>query len=426
MLPPPIRLRVLCALAALLSSECGGSASTTRLTFSGSALGPEAEVVSRQLTQFAARHPGVDVRLRVTPDAADQRRQLYVQWLNAHAPEPDVLQLDVIWTAEFAGAGWIRPLQATAGDADDFIAAAWQAAHWRDTLYALPWFVDVGLLYWRTDLLESPPRSIAELRDAAIRIKGREPLRFGLVWQGARYEGLVTVFLEHLVAFGGDIFDDAGRVLVDEPPAVSALTFMRDALRDGGFVPVSVLTWQEEQARFAFQNGEALFMRNWPYAWAQLQDRTQSAVAGRFAVAPFPAGEHGRAAAALGGAQLAVNRWSRHLDLAEALARFLTAPEQMLERARVAAQLPARRSLYDQGALAEALPIPIEQIGAALEAAVARPSTPVYTELSEILQVELHRALSGQATPEAALRRAAADMRALLARSGLAAEGVQP
>jgi multiple sugar transport system substrate-binding protein len=409
-----------CALAAALGAGCGASDSTTRLTFSGSALGPEADVVRRQLTRFSAQHPGIHVSLRVTPDAADQRHQLYVQWLNARAPEPDVLQLDVIWTAEFAGAGWIRPLEEH--DAD-FVAAAWQAAHWRGTLFALPWFVDVGLLYWRTDLLESPPRSIAELRDAAIRRSGGST-RFGLVWQGARYEGLVTVFLEHLAAFGGRILDADGRVVVDEPAAIEALTFMRDALGSRGFVPPSVLAWQEEQTRFAFQNGEAVFMRNWPYAWALLQDGAQSTVAGRFAVAPFPAADGGRPGAALGGAELAVNRWSRHPDLAEALARFLTAPEQMLERARVAAQLPARRSLYDGPTLADALPIPLEQVRAALDAAVSRPVTPVYTELSEILQVELHRALSGQLTPEAALHRAASDMRTLLARSGLADQGV--
>jgi multiple sugar transport system substrate-binding protein len=120
-----------------------------------------------------------------------------------------------------------------------------------------------------------------------------------------------------------------------------------------------------------------------------------------------------------------VNRWSRHPALAVALARFLTAPEQMVERARVAAQLPARRSVYDDPALAQALPIPLAQVRPALDAAVARPVSPVYTELSEILQVELHRALSGQASPETALQRAAADMRAVLVRSGLAASEVQ-
>src|SRR5215204_3304136 len=170
-----------CAVAAALSAGCGGADSTVSLTFSGSALGPEREVVSRQLARFAEQHPGVDVSLRVTPDAADQRHQLYVQWLNAHAPEPDVLQLDVIWTAEFAGAGWIRPLEE---QDTDFVAAAWQAAQWRGTLFALPWFVDVGLLYWRTDLMESAPRSIAQLRDDGTRLAGG-PARFGLVWQGA-------------------------------------------------------------------------------------------------------------------------------------------------------------------------------------------------------------------------------------------------
>jgi multiple sugar transport system substrate-binding protein len=412
-------------LAAALAG-CHVADPTTRLTFSGSALGSEGQVVGDQLARFAEQHPGVTVELRVTPDAADQRHQLYVQWLNARAPEPDVLQLDVIWTAEFAGAGWILPLEAEAGDADDFLAAAWQAAHWRDTLYAFPWFVDVGLVYWRTDLLASAPRSVAELREAAMRVAASGPVRFGLVWQGARYEGLVTVFLEYLTAFGGRILDADGRVVVDAPAGVRALTVMRDAVAPGGFVPASALTWQEEQTRFAFQNGEAAFMRNWPYAWPLLQDRTQSVVAGRFAVAPFPPGENGRPAAALGGAELAVNRWSRHPELAAALVRFLTAPEQMLERARLAAQLPARRSLYDDSTLAGALPIPLEQVRAALDAAVARPVTPVYTELSEILQVELHRALSGQDSPETALRRAAAGMRALLARAGLAGEAAGP
>jgi multiple sugar transport system substrate-binding protein len=98
----------------------------------------------------------------------------------------------------------------------------------------------------------------------------------------------------------------------------------------------------------------------------------------------------------------------------------------MLERARLAAQLPARRSLYDSEALAEALAIPVGQVRHILDSAVSRPVTPVYSELSEILQVRLHRALSGQQTPAVALHEAARDMRALLARTGLAAEPLAP
>lgn len=413
---PRLLLPLLLACAAV---ACESQAREPSLTFSASALGAEGTIVRRQLARFGEKHPGVRVELRVTPDAADQRHQLYVQWLNARAPEPDVLQLDIIWTAEFAAAGWILPLDAFAPDVRDFFPAAIAADRWRGALYALPWFVDVGLLYWRTDLVDAAPGSLSELREAARGLVDGGATRFGLVWQGARYEGLVTVFLEHLGAFGGGILDARGRVIVDKPEAIRALAFMRDSVDAGGFVPPTTLTWQEEQTRFAFQNGQAAFMRNWPYAWALLQDGSQSRVANRVAIAPFPAGDGGRPSAALGGAQLAVNAHSADPELAWELVAFLTAPEQMLERARVAAQLPARRSLYGTAALAEALPLPVHQAREAIDAATARPVTPVYSELSEILQVRLHRALTGQEPPADALRAAAQEIRALLMRSGL-------
>jgi multiple sugar transport system substrate-binding protein len=396
------------------------------LTFAGSALGPEAAVVQRQLVRFAERTPGIEVELRVTPDAADQRHQLFVQWLNARMPNPDVLQLDIVWTAEFAAAGWILPFDTASLDVQDFVPASLAASRWRGGLYGVPWFVDLGLLYWRTDLADGPPRSLSEMRDTAQRARDAGTTRYGFVWQGARYEGLITVFLEHLGAFGGGILDRAGRVIVDEPPAVRALTFMCESVGKEGFVPASVLTWQEEQTRFAFQNGDAAFMRNWPYAFALLQDDSRSRVSGRFAVAPFPAEAGGRPTAALGGAQLAVNAWSRNQEHARSLVSFLTAPEQMRERARLAGQLPARRSLYESGELDETLPIPSADVRRLLDVAVPRPVTPVYSELSEILQVRLHRALSGQQTPANALEEAAREIRRLLARSGLGAEAPTP
>ncbi len=415
--------RLAALLLAVAAGACGGEPSRPSLTFTASGLGAEADVVRAQLARFAAARPGLDVELRVTPDAADQRHQLYVQWLNARAQDPDVLQLDIIWTAEFAGAGWIRPLDQYGPDASDFFPAAIESNRWRGALYALPWFVDVGLLYWRTDLIPAPPQSLDALRDAGLRSIAAGETRWGLAWQGARYEGLVTVFVEHLGAFGGGILDDDGEVIVDQPAAVRALTFMRESI-ENGLVPASSLTWQEEQVRFAFQNGQTAFMRNWPYAWALLRDPAQSRVADRVGVAPFPGAEGGRATAALGGAQLAVNAFSDQPELAWELVEFLTAPEQMLERARVAAQLPSRQSLYDSPELARALTLPLQDVRAAVAAAVPRPVTPVYSELSELLQVHLHRALTGQQSPEDALNRAAADIRHLLARSGLDGEAV--
>jgi multiple sugar transport system substrate-binding protein len=363
------------------------------------------------------------VALRATPDAADQRHQLYVQWLNARVSDPDVLQLDVVWTPEFAAAGWIANLDRFDPPVDRFFAATISADRWNGSLYALPWFVDVGMLYWRTDLMASPPRDLADLSRLARHAQDEHAVPFGFVWQGARYEGLTTVFLEHLGAFGGAILDEEGRVAVDSEAAERALTYMRDAIYADGVVPPAVLTWQEEQTRFAFQSGQAVFMRNWPYAYGLLQDRSQSSVAGRFGVTAMPGSAGGSSTATLGGSSLAVNAYSDQPEAAYLLIDYLLQPEQMIERSRLAGQYPTRPALYTTRALADALTIPPGDAVQIIDRAVPRPVTPVYSELSEILQIALHRALTRQQSPHEALQAAAAAMRALLVRVKLAPSG---
>jgi multiple sugar transport system substrate-binding protein len=404
------------ALAAMVLLAACGQPAGARLTMSGSAVGLEADLLRQQIQRFNDAHPGLTVTLRATPDAADQRHQLYVQWLNARAADPDVLQLDTIWTAEFAAAGWIASLDPFEPSTDQFFVPAVDANRWNGALYALPWFVDVGLVYWRTDLMPRAPSTMDELREFARRAQAEKKVPFGLVWQGARYEGLVTVFLEYLGAFGGSILDSQGRVAVDSTAAVQALTTMCDAIRLDKTVPAAVLGWQEEQTRFAFQNGEAAFMRNWPYARPLLDDRVRSAVAGRFAIAAMPPAAGGSATAALGGSALAVNAFSDRKADAWEFIRFLLAPEQMLDRARTTGQYPPVPALYDTPELADALHGDARALRAIIDRAVARPATPVYSELSGILQVSLHRALTGQQTPSEALRDAATGMRALLTR----------
>jgi multiple sugar transport system substrate-binding protein len=393
------------------------------ITLPGSMLGAEGTVLRRQLARFMETHPGIRVVQRPTPDAADQRHQLYVQWLNAGASEPDILQLDAIWTPEFAAAGWILDLDRFHPASADFFPATIVENQWKGRLFALPWFVDVGMLYWRTDLMAAAPTTFAELERVAVRAKASRGLKYGLVWQGARYEGLVTVFTEYLGAHGGSILE-GGRVTVNSPAAVQALSAMRDEIWRDGIVPSSVLTWHEEESRFAFQNGETVFMRNWPYPYALMNDSSASRVAGRYAIAPMPAAPGGRPTAALGGANLAINVNSDHPEAAWAVIDYLTQPEQMIERAKVVGQFPTRPALYDQPALARALEVPTAQARLVIEHAVPRPVTPVYTQLSDILQIDLHRALTRQLEPAAALAHAAREMQALLDRVGLGEGGI--
>jgi multiple sugar transport system substrate-binding protein len=401
-----------------LIAACVADPPSDELTFSGSALGQEAEILQKQLTRFSASH-GVPVRLRPTPDAADQRHQLYVQWLNARAPQPDVLQLDVVWTPEFAGAGWLLPLDRFDPPVASFFPSTIAANRWNSQLYALPWFVDVGVLYWRRDLLSEPPATYGAITRDVAQAQSKGNVRFGFIWQGARYEGLVATFLEHLGGFGGQIVDDAGQVVVDSPAAIRALTYMCDSIYVDEVVPASVLTWHEEEARFAFQNGDAVLMRNWPYAFSLLQRAPESRVADRFGVAPLPAEPEGRPTAALGGSQLAINANTRHPTEAHQLIAYLTAPEQMLERARVIGQYPSRHELYGSAELEAALGVPTSDLRRIIEQATPRPVTPVYTELSEILQIRLHQALTRQQEPEVALSDAARQIRVLLDKSGL-------
>jgi len=412
-------MEILPLVVALSAIGCGVGQDPHVLTFAGSAVGSEAEALRRQLDRFQAVHPSIRVELRATPDASDQRHQLYVQWLNAQAPDPDVLQLDVVSTSEFAAAGWILNFDQFHAPTADFFPATIAANRWNGSLYALPWFIDVGMLYWRTDLMAHPPVDIDDLERLAAHARDEHGVPYGLVWQGARYEGLVTVFLEYLGAFGGRILDEEGRVVLDSNAAVTALTTMRDEIAVDRIVPPAVLTWQEEQVRFAFQNGQAAFMRNWPYAYGLLMDASQSRVAGRFAVASMPGGAGGAPTSALGGSVLAINAHSGDREAAYLLIDYLLQPEQLLERARLVGQYPPRPSLYETQALAEALTIAPGEARRIIERAVARPVTPVYTELSEILQIALHRTLTNQQEPRAALEGAASSMQALLDKVGL-------
>ena len=214
---------------------------------------------------------------------------------------------------------------------------------------------------------------------------------------------MITTFLEYLGAHGGRILDQ-GRVVVNSEAGLRALTEMQDEIYRDGIVPTTALTWHEEETRFAFQNGEAAFMRNWPYAYPLMQDSSQSRVAGKFSVAPMPAGPGGRPTAAIGGAQLAINRNSEYPEAAWAVIDYLTQPEQMRERAAVVGQFPTRPGLYDDPDLASgARRSPRRPSARSSSTAVPRPVTPVYTQLSEILQINLHRALTRQTTPSRAL-----------------------
>src|SRR3977135_2329910 len=156
-------LNLLVAAGIVVGCAQASNPNETVLTFSGSALGAEGTLVAKQLKQFMVLNPGIRVELQRTPDDASQRHQLYVQWLNARVGNPSILQLDVVWTPEFAAAGWVLPLTRYGPASTEFFPATIEANTWAGKLYARPGFADVGLLYRRPDRAGREPKTLEEM-----------------------------------------------------------------------------------------------------------------------------------------------------------------------------------------------------------------------------------------------------------------------
>jgi multiple sugar transport system substrate-binding protein len=326
------------------------------------------------------------------PWTADVQHQFYVINLEGRSAGFDVLMLDVIWVAEFARAGWLLDLtdRWPVGERREHFASMIEAATLRGRLWAVPWVMNVGLLYYRADLLArqglAPPKTYATLAaDAAAVVRAvGDPRLGGFLWQGKQYEGLVVNVLEGLWGEGTDLVGLDGRLLPDPGRAAAALAFRRGLLARGVSPPL-VTAADEELTRREFGAGRAVFLRNWPYARA-LFETAGSPVRGRVGIAPLPGG------GALGGAHLAIHAHTRHPEAAWALVRHLASPAAQRAIADAVGLHPTRPALLEDGALR-----------AIFAGARSRPVTPWYQTLSATLQPELSAAILGLKPPPQAL-----------------------
>jgi multiple sugar transport system substrate-binding protein len=354
------------------------------------------------LEEFRRSHPSIALETQLLPNDADVSHQYFLTALEGRA-EVDVLVADVVWVPEFARAGWIADLSSDFPRAElerDFVPAAVSAVTLENKTWAVPWYLDVGLLYFRTDLVPRAPRTWSELESFTLEALRKNPELQGYLWQGRQYEGLVCNVYEAVWGFGGESL--AGdRLSLDTAEAAKALEMLRRFVQSG-VSPSSVTSAAEEETRRPFQDGRAVFMRNWPYAFGELQ-KEGSAVRGKVGISflPTESGEPGFGT--LGGWQLAVNARSIPARRAAAveLIKWLTSKEALVRLAKAYGRNPPRRSAY-----AELEQEPFPQVLSILERARPRPVTPYYGMVSDILQSEFSAAISGIRSPETALQRA--------------------
>jgi multiple sugar transport system substrate-binding protein len=367
---------------------------------------------------FQSSSPGVGIQLVEGPNATDLRENLYTAALLARDPSLDLVYMDVTWTSKLAAAGWLRALDEAfpARALDGFLPSAVAAGRYRGRLHRIPVRTDVGLLYYRRDLVEraglDPPETFADLARVARALQS-PPSVWGYVWQAGQYEGLVCNYLEVLHGHAGFWVDpETLEVGLDRPQALAALDFLRATLAEDPITPPGVTTYKEEESRRLFQDGRAVFLRNWSYAWRLVQS-PDSPVAGKVGVIAMVHAPGASGAGTLGGWGLGVSRYSREPDLAVDFIRHATSLASQRAFCGPTGYAPARRDAYDDAELLAANPF-LERMRDLQKGAVARPAIPRYALASDILQRHLSAALSGLEGAPQALEGAARETRLLL------------
>lgn len=371
---------------------------------------PDAE---KSFVEQFTRDTGIQVRIIPTLESVTDRLEQYRRFFDEHAPTPDVVKLDVIWPGIFANELLdLSPyLQSDAGNHFPELVRN-MTIHGR--LVAMPLSTDVGLLYYRRDLLQEygyagPPRTWDELEHMASRIQAGERRKgnsrfWGYVWQGAAYEGLTCNALEWQSEFGRRIIGADGVIRVDSPGAVAALE--RAAGWVGTISPPSVTDYKEEDTRNIWDAGNAAFMRNWEYDFRFGLDKA-SLMYGRGALAGLPEG------GALGGGALGISRYSRYPREAAAFIRFVTGQATERELWQHAFSLPTLPALYKDPVLtASGEPLALIR-DSILPNSFARPSAiagKYYDQVSRAYFMAVHSVLTHQRSADDALASLAAEL----------------
>jgi multiple sugar transport system substrate-binding protein len=341
---------------------------------------------------------------------------IYDNTLRARSGSIDVMSIDVVYPAEFASNGWTVPLDSRwpASDRANYLPGPIKSCTYNGQVVAAPLRTDLGVLYYRTDIVSTGPNTFDELVSMAK--SNASKTKYGYVWQGSQYEGLVCDFSEVLQGYGGTVLDpnDSKKVTINSPEGVQALTEMVSWV--GTISPTSITTYTEEPARQAFQNGDAIFMRNWPYAYSLGNDASKSKVAGKFDIHSMPYGGSSTVGhSCVGGWNMAINAFSKNPDASWSFMKYMLGPEAQKQLAIKGSFTPALKSVYDDADVKAKQPL-FTKLQPILQNSLPRPVSPVYPDLSNIIQTHVHQALTKQVSPQQALSALQSELQTLVSK----------
>ncbi|HET9922089.1 MAG TPA: ABC transporter substrate-binding protein, partial [Ktedonobacteraceae bacterium] len=300
---------------------------------------------------------GIHVIWHNGPSDANSLITLYDTTLRARSGSFDVMQIDVVWPAEFSSNGWTVDLtnKWSASERANYLPGPIKSCTYQGQIVAAPLRTDLGVLYYRKDIVSTAPKTFDELVSQAK--TNASKARIGYAWQGAQYEGLVCDFVEVLGGYGGTVLDpnNSKSVTVNSPQGLQALTEMVSWV--GTISPVGVTTYNEEICRLAFQNGNAIFMRNWPYAYS-LGNASGSKVAGKFDIASIPyGGSNTTGHSCIGGWNMAINAFSKNPDASWKFMHYMLGAYAQKQLAIVGSFTPALQSVYQDSDVQQKQPL---------------------------------------------------------------------
>jgi multiple sugar transport system substrate-binding protein len=332
--------------------------------------------------------------------------------MQAGGEDLDVILGDVIWTAQLAESGWISDLsdRFTESQRKEFLPGSVEAITYKGKAFGMPWFTDTGLLYYRKDLLQEsgfdgPPKTWDELKQMTRKVRENAGLKYGFVFQGAAYEGGVCNGMEFIWTHGGEVLDpnDPTKVLVDSPEAIAGLATERSMITER-ISPEAVTVYKEDESAGAFLNGDAVFLRNWPYVYALVGTSEYPELKSeQVGVSELPSADGEPGNGTVGDQPLYISSTAKDPDAAWKFIQFLTAPEQQKIRAVEGAYLPTRTALYSDPEIQEKVPVvPLAQ--EALQHTRPRPVSPYYSDMSLEMAEQFNASLSGDISPEETAR----------------------
>ncbi|WP_436498640.1 ABC transporter substrate-binding protein [Actinokineospora sp. HUAS TT18] len=361
--------------------------------------------LQNQVDGWNSAHPDQKVTVIELPEDADAQRQQMVQNATTKSDAYTVLNLDVIWTAEFAANQWVAELPEKEIPLDKLLPATVETGKYFKKLYAVPTTSDGGLLYYRKDLLDAagvkPPTTWAEMYAACDKVIAANPALSCYAGQFEKYEGLTVNFSEAVNSAGGDVVGDDGKPNVNTDKAKAGLDFLVNGVKDGRIAD-KARTFKEEEGRRAFQAGELIFHRQWPYQYAKANATDGSSqVAGKFAVAPLP-GLDGPGSSTLGGHNYAISSFAKNKKTALDFIKYMVDEKQQRANLEKTSQAPSWAALYDEPALVEKFPY-LTELKKSIEKAKKRPAVVKYQEVSSAIQEAAYSAMSGKTSSADAL-----------------------